>query len=286
MASPKKNTKQAKSPAKSSRIGKKKREEIIEYYRPIFEKNLSMHLRRNQLQDNRPTLIFSSLGIPKDLQAIERGNNEPCPVCSYLPYAKNIIARPRLTLTEKDAEKSLRELGFSDDFVENYMEEFRKETTERRENRKGAWGIPNIRDYISWHGAWLIFEFPWLTVTAAARILEDLLIENKYTPGKGTIKAHLKKFMLTLQVADYDPEWAGPPPLREIAELTEYTSNLNKYISLISKEKKLKTIAKTFVKVGLGNLPKHYRVKMNDERRIFEAIQARRKADGKGGTKD
>lgn len=250
MPSKKNKPKQAKATAKKPRIGKKKRAEVIEYYRPIFEKNLSRHLERNQLRDKRPILIFSSVGIPKDLPTVERGDNESCPVCSYRPYAPNITARPRLTLTEKDAEKFLRELGFADDFAENYMKEFRNEKIERRENRKGAWGIPNIGDYISWHGAWLLFEFPWLTITAAASILEDLLIENKYTPGKGTIKTRLEKFVLTLQTTASDPD----------CTCECYT--------------RLKAIAKTLAQVGFRSLPKQYRVRTNDERQIFESIRA------------
>ncbi len=246
MAQPKKNSKQAKATVKESRIGKKKRSEVIEEYRPIFNKHLPFHMEWNRRRGNRPLLIFSSMGRPKDLPTVER-DKDSCPICSYRPYAKNITAHPRLTLTEKDAGKFLRELGFADDFAKNYMEEFRNEKTERKEKSKSAWGIQNFGDLISYHGANLLFQFPWLTVTAAAHIIEDLLKEKDHIPGKGTIKAHLEKFIITFQEIDLlpDPTCANCPALDKCGP--SYKSNcdaLDKLASFKLEAKRLKTIVR------------------------------------------
>lgn len=194
MASPKKNPKQANATKMTHRIGKKKRAEIIKWYRPMFEKSLSKHLEENQRANKRPELLFPSIAPPEDLPE-PPGSFESCPVCRNLPYAPNIKAQPHLTLTEKDAEKYLRELGFSDYFVEHYLEAFRNENSRDKKKKKSAWGMPNIEGFIS-HQAWsLRYFFQWLTVTATVSILEDLLTEKGYTPGEGTIKKHLIKYL-------------------------------------------------------------------------------------------
>lgn len=281
MASKKKAPKQGKAPipVKEPRIGKNKRAPVIEKYRPEFEKHLAWHLERNQRRDNRPTLIFSSVGIPQDLPRGDRDKHESCPVCGYRPYAPNITARPRLTLTEKDADKFLQELGFADEFVKNYLEEFRNERIEAKGKRKTAWGIPNFGDFISFHGAHLMYKFPWLTVTAAALIVEDLLKEKDYIPGRGTIKAHLREFALTFKEGDldhdldldHDPECTCGNSASLKRQLLQ---KLQKIQRLDCKLQRLKTIGKTFVGISARALPKQYRVKMNNERQIFDAIRA------------
>ena len=195
MASPKK-TRQSRATNGASkttaRIGKKRRATVIEHYRPYFEKHLSEHLKRNQRRGNRPELIFSSKGIPpEDLS--KSSEFESCPVCRNRPFIRNIVARPRLTLTEKVAGKFLRELGFAGDFVENYLKGFREEKTRGKEKRKSAWGLPNIGEFISFEWLLLHGAFPWLTLTATVSILEELLTEKEYTPGQGTIKKRLIK---------------------------------------------------------------------------------------------
>lgn len=275
MTQPKKNPKQAKVTVKAARIGKKKRAAVIEQYRHIFNKHLPFHMEWNRQRGNRPLLIFSSMGRPKDLPTVER-DKDSCPICSYRPYAKNIIAHPRLTLTEKDAEKFLRELGFADDFVKNYMEEFRIEKTERKEKSKSAWGIPNFGELISYHGANLLFQFPWLTVTTAAHIIEDLLKEKDHHPGKGTIKTHLEKFILTFQETstfqdnDLLPPACANCPSYNIANCGSLLELKNLELKKSLEIKRLETIAKALT----VSVPKQIRAKMNDERQIFDAIQA------------
>jgi len=210
MTSPKKARQARPTNAASktnSRIGKKKRAGVIEFYRPIFEKNLSRHLGENQPECKRPELFFPSIAPPEDLSGHPE-SFESCPVCRNLPYAPNIKAQPRLTLTEKDAEKYLRELGFSDYFVEHYLEAFRNENSRGKEKKKNTWGMPNIERYISHQAFSLRYFFPWLTITAMVSILEDLLTEKEYTPGEGTIKKHLMKYFKShkpINYSKYDP---------------------------------------------------------------------------------
>ena len=193
MASPKKNTKQANATKKTSRIGKKKQAEMIEKYRPMIERHLLRHIERNKPRYKRPELFFPSIAPPEDLSE-PPSSFESCPVCRHLPYASNIKAQPRLTLTEKNAEKYLRELGFSDYFVEHYLEAFRNKKTEARENRKSAWGIPNTGDFIPGMANIMLLFDPWLTFDAIDSILKTLLTEQGFPPGRGTIKKHLSKY--------------------------------------------------------------------------------------------
>ena len=191
MVSPKTNPKQAKGTVKTSRIGKKKRAEIIEAFRPRFERELSAHLESYQKQSNRLELDIWYGNIP-DL-IIKDGGDYKCHVCGVEPYDFLIQVHPCQILEDKEVLKYLRELGFDDDFVKLYVEEFRNEKKSIKEKRKSAWGIRNIGGLIRSLVGYLKYRHPWLTLTATASILEDLFTEKGYTPGEGTIKKRIKE---------------------------------------------------------------------------------------------
>jgi hypothetical protein len=178
-------------PNTNRRIGKIIRAEVIEWYRLYFSAALSRHIEKNKPEIHRPAIRFLSKEIPCDLP-VHPSEYESCPVCKYRPYIPDITVHPRLTLTtEKDAGKYLLELGFSDSFINNYIDAF-KYVRSISKTKRNVYGIPDINEFISsciWR---LKRRFPGISNTAIEYIIHKLLVEGGHPPGKGTIKKKVK----------------------------------------------------------------------------------------------